>query len=69
MLQIISGFWVSRAIYIVAKLGIADHLASGPKTAEEIAAATGTHSGAIYRIFRALSSVACSPKMPTSASG
>jgi hypothetical protein len=57
MLQIISGFWVSRAIYIVAKLGIADHLASGPKTAEEIAAATGTHSGAIYRIFRALSSV------------
>lgn len=57
MLQMISGFWISRAIYIVAKLGIADHLAGGPKTAEEIAAATGTHSGAIYRIFRALSSV------------
>lgn len=57
MLQMISGFWISRAIYIIAKLGIADHLAGGPKTAEEIAAATGTHSGAIYRIFRALSSV------------
>lgn len=57
MLQMISGFWISRAIYIVAKLGIADHLADGPKTADEIAAATGAHAGAIYRILRALSSV------------
>ena len=57
MLQMISGFWISRAIYIIAKLGIADHLAGGPKTADEIAAATGTHAGAIYRIFRALASV------------
>jgi hypothetical protein len=53
----ISGFWISRAIYIIAKLGIADHLAGGPKAAEEIAAATNTNAGAIYRIFRALSSV------------
>ena len=57
MLQMISGFWISRAIYVVAKLGIADQLAVGPKSAEEIAAATGTHAGAIYRIMRALSSV------------
>ena len=57
MFQLISGFWISRAIYVIAKLGIADHLADGPKTAEEIAAATGTHAGALYRIFRALSSV------------
>jgi hypothetical protein len=56
MLQMISGFWISRAIYIAAKLGIADLLADG-KTAEEIAAATGSHAGAIYRIMRALSSV------------
>ena len=57
MLQLISGFWISRAIYIIAKLGIADHLAGGPKNAEEIAAATNAHAGAIYRILRALSSV------------
>ncbi len=57
MLQMISGFWISRALYIVAKLGIADHLAGGPKSAEEIAAGTDTHAGAIYRIMRALSSV------------
>lgn len=57
MLQLISGFWISRAVYIIAKLGVADHLADGPKTAEEIADATGAHAGALYRIFRALSSV------------
>ncbi|HEX5736322.1 MAG TPA: methyltransferase [Blastocatellia bacterium] len=57
MLQMISGFWISRAIYIIAKLGIADHLAGGPKTADEIAAATNANAGAIYRVFRALSSV------------
>jgi hypothetical protein len=26
MLKMISGFWISRAIYVAAKLGIADHL-------------------------------------------
>ena len=57
MLQLISGFWISRAIYIAAKLGIADRLGDGPKTADEIAAATGTHAESVYRIMRALASV------------
>ena len=36
MLQIISNFWTSRALYITAKLGIPDLLKSGPKaTAKE----------------------------------
>src|SRR5438045_2312741 len=43
MCQMISGFWVSRAIYIVAKLGIADYLHKQPKTADELAAITNTH--------------------------
>ena len=34
MLQMISGFWISRAIYVAAKLGIADHLRNGYKTAD-----------------------------------
>ena len=37
MLQIISGFWISRAVYVIGKLGIPDLLTSGPKTAEELA--------------------------------
>ncbi len=57
MLQMISGFWISRALYIVAKLGLADHLRDKHKTADELAAATGTHAPSLYRVLRALSSV------------
>lgn len=57
MLQLISGFWISRGIYIVAKLGLADLLREGPQTADELAAATGTHAPSLYRVLRALSSV------------
>lgn len=57
MLQMISGFWISRAIYIAAKLGLADHLCDGHKTADDLAAATGTHAPSLYRVLRALASV------------
>ncbi|HJP91991.1 MAG TPA: methyltransferase [Pyrinomonadaceae bacterium] len=57
MLQIISGFWISRAVYVIAKLGIPDILKSGPKTAEELAAATKTHAPSLFRVLRALASV------------
>jgi ubiquinone/menaquinone biosynthesis C-methylase UbiE len=57
MLQMISGFWISRAIYIAAKLGIADHLCDGPKAVDTLAAATGTHAASLYRVLRALASV------------
>ncbi len=57
MLQMISGFWVSQAIYIAAKLGIADYLQEQPKTAEELAAITNTHAPSLYRLLRALASV------------
>ena len=57
MLQIISGFWISRAVYVIAKLGIADLLNSGPKTAEELARSTETHPPSLYRLLRALTSV------------
>ena len=36
MLQLISGFWVSRCTYVAAKLGIPDLLKDGPKTADRI---------------------------------
>jgi O-methyltransferase domain/Dimerisation domain len=57
MLQIISGFWISRAVYVIAKLGIPDLLKSGPKTADELASATNTHGPSLFRILRALASV------------
>ena len=57
MLQIISGFWISRSVYVIGKLGIPDLLQSGPKTAEELAAATNTDAPSLFRILRALVSV------------
>lgn len=57
MLQIISGFWISRAVYVIARLGIPDILKSGPKTADELASATKTHAPSLYRVLRALASV------------
>jgi SAM-dependent methyltransferase len=53
----ISGFWISRAIYVVAKLGIADLIKDQPRTATELALATGTHASSLYRVLRALASV------------
>lgn len=57
MLQMISGFWVSQAIYAAAQLGIADYLQEQPKTVEELATITATHAPSLYRLLRALASV------------
>ena len=56
MLQIITNFWTSRAVGVFAKLGVADLLESGPKTAEELARATDTHAPSLFRVLRALAS-------------
>ena len=53
----IIGSWISRAIYVAAKLRIADHLADGPRTAEELAAAAGVAPRPLYRLLRALAGV------------
>jgi hypothetical protein len=55
--QMLGGSWVTQAIYVAAELGIADSLSQGPLTAVEIAGRTGAHSGALYRLLRALASV------------
>ncbi len=57
MLQLISGFWISRCIYVAAKLGIADLVKNESKTAAELAAVTGTNGPSLFRVMRALASV------------
>lgn len=57
MLELISGFWISRCIYIVAKLGLADLLNDGPKSVSELAAATDSHEPSLFRVLRALATV------------
>ena len=57
MLQLMSGFWISRCIYVAAKLGIADLLKDGPKSSDEIASATRAHAPSLFRVLRALAAV------------
>src|SRR5262245_50049537 len=54
--MMVAGAWVSQAIFVAARLGIADLVKDGPKSAAELAAATGSHEQALYRILRALAS-------------
>ncbi|ARV60124.1 methyltransferase [Nostocales cyanobacterium HT-58-2] len=57
MIQMATSYWVSRAVYAAAKLGIADKLKDGPKSCDELANSTGTNVQALYRLMRALASV------------
>ena len=55
--QMFGGAWITQGISVAAELGIADLLAQGSLTAEELASQTATHKGALYRVLRALASV------------
>ncbi|MGE0040428.1 MAG: methyltransferase [Vicinamibacterales bacterium] len=46
--------WVSATVYAAARLGIADHLASGPMSAAELAEPTGAHAPSLHRLMRTL---------------
>jgi hypothetical protein len=52
--QIAFGMRASQALYVAAKLGVADHLAQKPMTGGELAAATHVDAGALNRVMRAL---------------
>ena len=49
-----TAYWISRIVYAAAKLGLADHLAGGSKSAPELAALTHTHPPSLHRLMRTL---------------
>ena len=53
----IMGAWISQSISAVTRLDIPEHLKDGPKTCDELAAATGAHAPTLYRVMRALASI------------
>ena len=57
LMQLVSGAFVSAAVYTAAKLGIADLLADGPKTSAQLATETDTDELSVYRLLRSLASV------------
>ena len=57
LMNFIVGKWISKPIYIAAELGIADMLAEGSKSIEELAHISQSHASSLYRMMRALASV------------
>jgi O-methyltransferase domain/Dimerisation domain len=57
LFKMATGFWISQAFYVAAKLGIADLLKDGPLSSMELAAATHSDSASLYRLMRALASI------------
>jgi O-methyltransferase domain/Dimerisation domain len=56
VLGLATGFWVSQALYVAAKAGIADLLADGPKPVEALAREANLHSRSLHRVLRLLAS-------------
>jgi len=54
LIQMGTASWISAIVYAAAKLGIADHLAAGPRSAVELATTTRTHAPSLYRLMRTL---------------
>jgi len=57
LLQMAMGSWVTQAIYVAAKLRIADLLSEAPKSCDEMAAATLTPAHSLLRLLQAIRSL------------
>lgn len=57
LMQMITGAWVTQAIYVAASLGIADLLKEGARSVDDLASATGAQPSHLYRVLRALASM------------
>ena len=55
--QLAFGFVISRVLYVLAELGVADQLKNGGRTADQIAAAVGAHAPSLYRVLRTAASI------------
>lgn len=55
--RMLNAYWISQALYVAAKLGLADLLKDGSRTAADLATATQTRPRPLYRLMRALASV------------
>jgi len=54
LLELIAMRHVPQALHVAAVLGLADLLADGPRSADELAQTTGNHARTLYRVLRIL---------------
>jgi hypothetical protein len=57
LLRLVNGYYVSQAIHVAASLGIADLLADGTRTSDDLAHEADADPETLYRLLRALASV------------
>ena len=57
IIQMGTAYWVSQFVITAAEMRLADHLADGPRSAQELAAVTGTNPRALHRFMRTLASL------------
>lgn len=53
----LTGAWTARLVHTAAELGIADHLADGPRGVDFLAAQIGAHTESLARLLRALTAI------------
>lgn len=64
LFQMLTGAVVSQAIYAAAKFNVAEHLAAGPLTVDDLARKSGANLDALYRLLRALASIGIFTELP-----
>ena len=57
LLQLVADYPTAQVIHVAAQLCLADLLAAGPQTIEELADATGTHAPSLGRLLRILAAL------------
>src|SRR5918998_4197303 len=57
LLQLITSYASAQVLHVAAKLRVADLLAGGPRSIEDLAVATDTHAPSLARLVRALAAL------------
>jgi DNA-binding Lrp family transcriptional regulator len=57
MIQMLAGFQISQALYVAAKLRVADQLVDGPRSVADVADAVGADPSSLGRLLRTLASL------------
>ena len=57
LMELINGFQTTQVIYVAVTLGIPDLLRNGALPCDQLASATGSHPGSLYRLLRALAAI------------
>jgi hypothetical protein len=57
MHQMLLGYQISQALYVIEELGVATELLNGPREIEDLASTTGADSDALGRIIRLLAAL------------